>query len=61
MLDIMDIAYFNYMEECDKKQTLNNRSSDLKKALVGEEATQKPDYEAEKDYPGIIPPLQRKY
>ena len=47
MLDIMDIAYFNYMTECEKKQTLNNRSSDFEDDFVGEEATEEEEEEEE--------------
>lgn len=46
MLDIMDIAYFNYMEEQEKKQReLDNRSCISQNNTVGEETTQKQEQE----------------
>ena len=52
----MDIAFFNYMEECEKKQTLNNRSSVFKKGLIGADTTQKVEEETENQYPDKDPP-----
>ena len=48
MLDIMDIAYFSYMEEKEKKhKELYNRSPISQNDTVGEETTQNKENEAD--------------
>lgn len=56
----MDIAYFNYMEDCEKKQTLKNRSGENYNGSVGVETTQRPEYEAENNFSDNTPPTYRK-
>ena len=59
MSDIMDIAYFNYMEEQEKKQKdLYNRSPISQNYMVGEETAQSENNEADNIYPITIPPIK---
>lgn len=59
MLDIMDIAYFNYMEEQEKKQReLDNRSPIYQNDTVGEQTTQQQENEADNICSRNYPPYK---
>lgn len=58
MLDIMDIAYFNYMEEQEKKNR-TNRSGIYENDFIREEATQYEENEEENIYSQNIPPYEK--
>lgn len=58
MLDIMDIAYFNYMEEQEKKNR-TNRSGIYENDISREETTQYEEYEEENIYSQNIPPYEK--
>ena len=59
MLDIMDIAYFSYMEEQEKKhKELYNRSPISQNDTVGEETTQNKENEADNILSQNYPPYK---
>lgn len=58
MLDIMDIAYFNYMEEQEKKNR-TNRSGIYENDISREEATQYEENEEENIYSQNTPPYKK--
>lgn len=58
MLDIMDIAYFNYMEEQEKKNR-TNRSGIYENDISREETTQYEEDEEENIYSQNIPPYEK--
>lgn len=59
MLDIMDIAYFSYMEEQEKKQKeLYNRSPISQNDMVGEETAQNENNEADNILSHNYPPIK---
>lgn len=57
MLDIMDIAYFDYMEKQETKQKESTyRSPVYESRFIKEKATETPEYEEEKNYSSNTPP-----